>query len=530
MLKTSHIEFSSTALFSNLIIDYWTRNDQVNEFYSYSPSIDQIEAIIKDKEQESIDRKLLVDVIKKQYRQLNINESVQQHIKDLESQRAFCIVTAHQLNIFTGPLYYIYKIAQTISTCRQLKHKYPSYQFIPVYWMGSEDHDFEEINHISLFNKKIEWTDKQGGVTGAYSTDTLLSLIDEIQSILGDAPYTNELIQLFKNAYTNTNLTEATRYLVNELFGEYGLVVIDGNDAALKQQFVDVMQDELTFQHSFKLVSEQIEKLESKGYKQQAHPRAINLFYVKDKLRERILKEQSDFKINNTELSFSAAEIFEELNKNPERFSPNVILRPLYQQKILPALAYIGGAGELAYWLQLKPLFDFYKVNFPQLLLRNSVLMYSAVQKDKAEKLGVSMEELFGDIEQLKKKFIASHTEDDIDVELIKNELTSVFFQLQEITKKVDHTLVNTVGAELQKAIQGVDSIQKRLIKSLKQKNETQLNQLEKLKVQLFPGHSLQERVENFAPYYAKFGKAFIENLIEEFDVYNRQFLLIQYS
>ena len=529
MKVINSIPFSETHLFSKLILDYVSNDEKTKPFYNYDLSIDAIEQIIQDKKKENIDRKLLVETIKRQYADIEIlPENVSNNIHSLENSTTFCIVTAHQLNVFGGPLYYIYKIAQTISTCNQLKTKYPNYNFVPVYWLGSEDHDFEEINHIHLFNKKIEWNDKQGGATGEYSTQTILPLIEEIKTILGESEFVNQLIEIYQKAYTQPTLTGATKYLVNALFGEYGLVVVDGNDKAFKKQFSEIIEDELLQQNSFKLATEQLKQLEANGYKQQAFPREINLFYLSKNSRERIVYENSEYKIQNSELKFTKEEILTELENHPERFSPNVILRPLFQQKILPSLAYIGGAGELSYWLQLKPIFEFYKVNFPQLILRNSALIVNGNTAKKISKLDFKTEDFFKDIDTLKKDFIAQHTEDDIDVSIYKNEVETTFNKLQELTKNIDATLVNTVGVELQKSIQSIDGIQKRLMKSLKQKNETELNQIEKIKTQLFPQNNLQERVDNFSSYYAKHGQPFIDDLIAYFDVYNKQFLLIE--
>ncbi len=525
---TNNIPFSQTNLFSKLILDYISEDKNAQPFYNYATNIDAIEQIIQDKKKENIDRKLLVETIKQQYIDVDVLPAVTDNISVLENDNSFCIVTAHQLNIFAGPLYYIYKIAQTIATCNQLKAKYPNYNFVPVYWLGSEDHDFEEINHIYLYNKKIEWTDKQGGATGEYTTRSILPLIDEIKTIL-NVDDAHEIITLFKDAYSKSNLTNATRYLVNKLFGEFGLLVVDGNDKTFKQQFSAVIKDELLNQHAVKLVTEQLHQLEAKGYKQQAFPRDINLFYLSKNSRERIVEENSEFRIQNLELKFTKEEILIELENHPEKFSPNVILRPLFQQKILPSLAYIGGAGELSYWLQLKPIFDFYNVNFPQLLLRNSVLFVNENITKKIEKLGFKTEDFFKDVDTLKKDFIARNTNEDIDVSIYKTELESTFNKLQELTKNIDASLVNVVGAESQKSLQSIDNIQKRLVKSLKQKNETELNQIERIKTQLFPNNSLQERVENFATYYAKDGQHFITDLIKAFDVYHKQFLIIQH-
>jgi bacillithiol biosynthesis cysteine-adding enzyme BshC len=529
-MTVTQIPFSQTNLFSKLILDYISQHENVKPFYNYEVSIDAIDKIIADKQKEIIDRKVLVQTIKKQYAGLEVPAHVSENITSLENSTTFCVVTAHQLNIFGGPLYYIYKIAQTISTCNQLKTKFPNYNFVPVYWLGSEDHDFEEINHIYLYNKKIEWQDKQGGATGEYSTNSILPLIEEIKTILGESEFANQLIEIFQKAYAQPTLTHAARYLVNALFGAYGLVVVDGNDTTFKQQYAAIMRDELVHQNSFKLVTQQLAQLDTKGYKQQAFPREINLFYLTKNSRERIVKENSEFRIQNSELKFTESEILTELQSHPERFSPNVILRPLFQQKILPSLAYIGGAGELSYWLQLKPVFDFYKVNFPQLLLRNSALLINEATVKKIDKIGFALPDFFKSTDELKKEFIAGNTEENLDVAVYKTELEATFEKVKELAKNIDASLVNTVGAELQKSLQSIDSIEKRLLKSLKQKNETELNQIEKIKNQLFPNNSLQERVENFSAYYAKYGQAFITDLIEAFDVYNKQILLIQFS
>ena len=527
-METQNILFKSTGYFSNLILDYISSNNKVKEFYQYPISADAIPTIIADKQQEKIDRNLLVTTIKNQYASIAISDSVSHNINQLKEENTFCVVTAHQLNIFGGPLYYIYKIAQTIATCNQLKAKYPSYHFVPVYWLGSEDHDFEEINHINLYQKKIEWQDKQGGCTGNYSTESILPLIDELKTIIGKESFSETLIQLFTNAYQQNNLTKATGYLVNCLFEKHGLVIVDGNDKNFKNEFSAVITEELVQQPTIHLVQQQLAKLEALGYKQQAFPREINLFYIQERSRERITfnSEKQLYEVVNTNIVFTKDEILLEVQTNPERFSPNVILRPLMQQKILPSVAYIGGAGELSYWLQLKTVFEHYKVNFPQLLLRNSALLVNNAINKKIAKVGFTTQDFFQDTTLLKKNYITTNTEDNIHLDNYKQEIEKVFTALKDLTNKIDTTLVNTVGAEQQKSLQSIDVIQSKLLKSLKQKNEVALQQIDKIKEQLFPNNSLQERVENFSIYYAKYGNTFIENLIENFNVYELEFLL----
>ena len=520
--------FEQTNAFSKIIIDYINNDERLSEFVTDFPSINDIEKIIETKQKESIDRKLLVQTIFQQYQHIEIDETFSKQIHALEDKQTFCIVTAHQLNIFGGPLYYIYKIAQTIATCNLLQKKYPSYQFVPIYWLGSEDHDFEEINHTYLYNKKIEWTDKQGGIIGNYDTASLQFLIEVLENLIKNQPFGKKLSSIFKDAYASKTLAEATRNWLHKLFGQYGLIVVDGNEKAFKQACSDIIKDDILQHSAYNIVAETIHKMEQKGYKHQAMPRQINLFYIDKNSRERIEfdAEKQQYFILNTDKVFSKEEILSELKNYPEKFSPNVILRPLFQQKILPSLMYIGGGGEIAYWLQLKNLFDKSNIAFPQLIVRNSALIITRQQKERLEKLNIPITQIFHSLDDLKNNFIRQEKNISIEEE-VKN-IEQQFAIIQEKIKEIDASLVNYVGAEAQKTFKSTEHIEARIHKALKQKNETSLNQMEKIKNQLFPNNNLQERVDNFSAYYADFGQQFIEMLIAEFDVYQKQFLVIE--
>lgn len=525
------INYSEINLLPKLISDYILGNEQAKAFYSYLPDIGETEKIIQAKKKEPINRAVLASIIGKQYRNIEINEEAEKNCTKLLDENTFCIVTAHQLNIFTGPLYYLIKIACTISTCRLLQTKYPQYAFVPVYWMGSEDHDFEEINHIHVFNKKLEWQDKQGGATGQYTTESLLPLITDLQNILGDSADADFLIELFKTAYAKNNLADAARLLLNNLFGKYGLLCIDGNDSELKRQMIPVFLNEIEKQTAYTLVNEQLAALEEKNYKQQAYPREINLFYLSKNSRERIIFEPDSnlYVINNTAISFTKEQLIAEIENHPERFSPNVILRPLFQQKVLPSIAYIGGAGELGYWLQLKTVFDYHQVQFPQLFLRNSVILLAKNELEKWENAGFTIADLFKSTDELKKEFVMQNTAHLTDFSAYKNKIKTIFSDLENEITAIDATLKNSVGAEQQKAIQSLDILEKKTLKSLKQKSETELNRIEKIKNKVFPDGIFQERYDNFSMYYAKSGNELIQLLVNSTDVYEPKLLVIGY-
>ena len=433
--------------------------------------------------------------------------------------------------MFTGHLYFIYKIISVINTTKILAEKYPEYQFVPVYWMATEDHDFDEINHFHLQNKTICWNSSQTGMTGNFNTETLDEVFNIFEKTIGLGEKANYLKCLFRNSYLkNTNLALATRFLVNSLFQEYGVVVIDGNDPSLKMQFAPFIERELMQNVSFQEVTKTIRDIQviDNSYPIQVNPREINLFYLTDNGRNRIVKNDGVFKVLQTDISFSEEEILKEVKSHPERFSPNVIMRPVYQEVILPNLAYIGGGGEIAYWLELKGLFDFERIPFPILMLRNSVLLITENQYNKIEKLKVSIEDLFLKPSDLKNKKTKEFSEFPIDFTPQRNFLINQFSDLYKIAEQTDPSFKNAVKAQEVKQLKGLEMLEKRLLKAQNRKFSDVLERINILQSELFPNGTLQERFSNFSDFFLEQGKDFIPNLIEELNPFDNRFLVIK--
>ncbi|MFD1292529.1 bacillithiol biosynthesis cysteine-adding enzyme BshC [Lutibacter holmesii] len=529
-MKLHHIPFQQTGYFSKLMNDYLDENQELASFYGNFPNIEGFKNQINLKNEFSLKtRKVLVESLKNQYISTEISEKTQINIEQLEVENTFTVITGHQLNIFTGPLYFLYKIASTINLTKQLAAEFPNKNFVPVYWMATEDHDFEEINYFNFKGKKIAWERESSGAVGRLKTTDFDKVLDVFKEELGNSTNEKKLIELFKNAYVaHENLTDATRYLVNELFGEYGLVIIDGDDIALKKEFSPIVKNELLQHTSFKKVTETNEQL-SKNYKIQVNPRALNLFYLKDNLRERIVFENNQFKINNTTISFSETEILGELQTHPERFSPNVIMRPLYQERILPNLCYIGGGGEIAYWFQLKAYFEAVKTPFPILLLRNSVLLASNKQLSKLNKLNITLSEVFCKQEELITKKVKELSEVSIDFTQQNNFLQEQFKHLKEVAAKTDVSFIGAVNAQEQKQLNGLAYLEKRLLKAQKRKLKDQVTRIKMLQDQLFPNQSLEERTRNFSEVYANLGNTLIPMLLDALDPLKLEFTIIEY-
>ena len=394
MFKT--IPYHKTGYFSKTALDYLSQSEDIRDFYDLFPTIDNFKKQIEHKSDFSVSkRKTLVKTLEGQYKDINTSSTTKENIQLLLDSNTFTITTGHQLNLFTGPLYFLYKIISTINLCETLQVKYPKQKFVPIYWMATEDHDFEEIQYFNFKHKKVKWHRESSGAVGRLSTKGLDAVFNEIKQVFGTSKNGQKLTKLFKESYLqHDNLTDATRFLTNELFADYGLVIIDADSKELKHEFAPFIEEELLKNTAYHQVSKTNKEL-SKHYKIQVNPREINLFYLTNNIRERIIFKDNKYLINNTNISFSWEDFLIEVSNHPERFSPNVILRPLYQEVVLPNLCYIGGGGELAYWLELKAYFEKVGVVFPILLLRNSALLLSDKQHRKLNKLVVSKEELF---------------------------------------------------------------------------------------------------------------------------------------
>lgn len=503
-MPTDCISYQKSGYFSKLIVDYLDQKPEVQSLFKRFPTLDNFEAQIDEKSKNfSLDNRLvLAEALKNQNEILTVSELTKSNIELLKSENTYTITTGHQLNLFTGPIYFLYKIASTINLCKQLKEKHPQHNFVPVYWMATEDHDFEEINHFHLKDKKIKWTRESSGPVGRLSNEGLNQVFEEFSEVIGIGENAKYLKDLFTKSYLeHNNLADATRFLANELFSEEGLVIIDGDDATLKTLFVPYVKEELLNQSSYKEVSKTIEQL--KAYTVQVNPREINLFYIENHLRERIVFENNIYKVNHTEIQFSEAEILDLVEKSPEKFSPNVILRPLYQEVILPNLAYIGGGGEIAYWLELKSNFESQNVTFPILILRNSFVVATEKQLEKIEKLQVTWSELFLTPDELTHQKTKELSVFKIDFSEQKATLQKQFTELLKIAAQTDKSFIGAVKAQEAKQLKGLNNLEKRLLKAEKRVHAEKLDRMHYLQNDLFPKGSLQERKFNFSTFYS---------------------------
>lgn len=524
----TYLPYSKTNYFSGIALDYIDGVEKLQPFYKYPINIDGIKQSIDARKKFNQDRSVLVAELKKQYAGLSLMKAVDDNIQLLLNENTFTVTTAHQPNIFTGPLYFVYKILHTVKLATLLKERLPEHNFVPVYYMGSEDADLDELGAISIDGVIYKWNTNQTGAVGRMKVDnTFLQLMTQMHGQLGVLPYGNELIDVFGKVYTKgKTIQQATLEIVNHFFGSYGVVVLIPDNANLKKLFRGVIEKELTQQFSYKAVSETITSME-KHYKVQAGGRALNLFYLKEDRRERIEKEGDVYKVETLGLNFTEQEILTELKNSPERFSPNVILRGAFQETILPNIAFIGGGGELAYWLELKKVFDAVNIPYPVLLLRNSFLIIEDKWTRITKELGLSASELFRPVFEIMHLVVASRSSNQFALNGELKKVEDLYEQIGELATNVDKTLHNHVVALKTKAVKRLQELEKKMLRAEKKKFEAEQRHLEKIRATLFPNNNLQERVENIALLYSTYGKGFLDVLLNHSLTLEQEFAIL---
>lgn len=482
---------------------------------------------ILDKDQSgTFNRKLLKTVLMDQYASIDIASRyprVHDAILEIGDENAMTVVTGHQLCLFTGPLYFIYKIVNTIRLAEELSER-TKRRVVPIFWMATEDHDFDEVNHVWLGDLKYEWKRESGDAVGRLSTDGIESVVDEVQRVVDSSLPVEKLLDLFRRCYRpGQTLAAATRELVTELFGNKGLVIIDGDDSRLKSELIPVFESELVGGFSQEAMGRGPKVLDD-VYHQQVTPRDINLFYLKDGMRYRLTRRHSTIYAVDSEYSWSQEDVVKELHNHPERFSPNVVLRPVYQEYILPNLAYIGGGGELAYWLQLKPVFDALTIPMPVLRLRNSVGFIRRKVVHKMDKLELGVTDLAAAQFEARRDYFRERIQLDDRLSETKAFAQKTFDSMFKLAAEVDPSLKGTAEAYNARQQHLLDNFEKKILRSEQRRHADVTRMFEEVYAEAFPGGGLQERRDTYITLVERFGPDVLELLYDELDPFAHDF------
>jgi bacillithiol biosynthesis cysteine-adding enzyme BshC len=526
-LKTiNKISFQDIQSIPQLVKDFL--NQDIEGFEENTFSIDHFKHQIHVKQNafSSEQRMVLFTDLEKQLSNLVLSSKQKENLEGLKLPNTFTITTGHQLNLFSGPAFFVYKILQTVKTCSYLKDNFPDFNFVPVYWMASEDHDFAEINHFKTETDYYEINEKSGGAVGRIQMNDT-HFISEFEKEFKDSIFGTELILMLKESYKVGNtLTDAIKILVNRLFSEFGLLILDGDSKELKNQVKEIFKDELLNFSLHKTSREKVEFLTEKYGKVQVNPREINLFYLSE-TRDRIDFDGQKYIVVDKNISFTEEEILSELENFPEKFSPNALMRPVYQECVLPNLAYIGGNAEIMYWLELKDYFAKINIPFPVLIPRNSMLFLKEKTLGKIQKLNLKIEDFFGNFTTIINHKIV---EDNSILKLLEEKeslLFNNFSELKTVAESTEKSFGNMVKAEEVRQLKSFSRMKKRLLHAEKIKQGELLERLENLFLDVHPSKNWQERVYNFSVFFADFGYSWLETCLEEMVVQESKLIIV---
>ncbi|WP_236979239.1 bacillithiol biosynthesis cysteine-adding enzyme BshC [Membranihabitans maritimus] len=515
-MNTLYFDFKSIGKFSDNDIAYSSGNKKLEPFYSFFPSQENLLNAAEKRKNFTVDREVLVAEITRQYKGFTDHEEIFTYISKLKDPNVFTITTAHQPNLLTGPLYFIYKCLSAIKASGEFNKRNSQYETIPILVLGGEDHDFEELNHLRIFGKPIVWEDEQGGAIGRYKTASLQPIIDEIYQILGDSENAQLLKGKIEKAFNGKeNYGQSMQHFVHELLGHLGILVVSMDNKAFKKRMIPYFKDDLLNKSSHRIVNEVQESFSEAGFDKQAFVRPINFFYLTKNSRDRIEENNGTYSLVNSDNNWSQDELLHEIETNPENFSPNVILRPIYQEVILPNLAYVGGGGEISYWLERLSQFEELKVFFPMLIRRDSIQLISNKDLEILQEYHFSIEDLFLPDHKLTEKYLSEFGRDEIDISKELQAIDELEKKVQEKAEVIDQSLVARIGAQFAKFKNDLQGVEKRLKKTEKQSHDRNIKKINRIKSKLFPNNGLQERSDNFMSWYILHGEGFFQLLLE---------------
>jgi len=518
MYTIQKISFEDVPQFSDRDKAYQRQDSRLQELIEHTPDLTAISKVVEARRAADIDRSLLVEVLTDQYKKMPSSPAVLANIQRLGDQDTYTVITAHQPSILTGPLYYIYKIASAISLAQKLTKQDLGISVVPVFITGGEDHDFDEIATMHLFNQDFTWETNQIGATGRMTLDGIDQVLNTVQEKLGDSEHAQGLKKIFQTSYEQAETYgQFMVILTNELFKDYGLIVANMDDRRYKDVLLPYVLRDLADKDSQRCVEQDQKILETQGFKSQAHAREVNIFWH-DGDRHRVVPVSEDtYRIGEDIYTQSA--LTDLLKSDPNNISPNVVLRPIYQELIFPNLAYIGGGGELAYWLERRSLFAQWALPFPMLIRRDSMHIIDKKTVKLVQGAGLDIIQFFDREDRVLEAYTRSLSSEEINLQEEKTALSDLFDKISEKLATIDPTLKKTALGEGSKGVKSLDYLESKMLKAEKSKHEIQLNRVRKAKQKLWPGNnSLQERYDNFIPYYLKHGKAWIDEIISVAD------------
>lgn len=552
------VEYNKLPSFNNLFLDYISHNEEHSQklnkyFYSDYRENQNIAKVIENKAQNYnanryFDKNTLIDILKRQNMTFGGNELTASNIELLKDDNTFAVVTGQQVGLYTGNLYTIFKLITAIKFTNELKNRFPEHNFVPIFWLESEDHDLDEANHVNVINGQNELVrvgyeseiiDDADGTrrnlkpVGSLKFDnTITEQNQKLKHALIDTDFKESLFEKINSYYTPGNDYKSSfACLLNWIFKDYGPVIIDYSDLEVKKLLTPVFEKELTTSpklcESIITTSAELEH----NYDLQVKPKVINLFFIHNENRLLIEpRENNRFALRNSKRRFEHDEIMNILFENPELFSPNVVLRPICQDYLLPTVAYVGGPSEISYFAQLKPAYEHYDITMPVIYPRASVTILENKINKFLKNFNIDFTDVFHHktlISKVADKLSEIKVEDEISK--AQDEFNTIFYELKNMTAKIDKTLQNSLENVKEKLNASMELFKNKLINAQALKSDTTTVQIDKVVNNLYPASKLQERVINVTYFLNKYNDTFIKKLFYEIDVNNFSHQVIEF-
>lgn len=529
------VNFSEIPGHTKLFLDYLYNFEKLSKFYvrnpfdkeTYSKAFEEITS------NRPVKRANLESLIRNQYAGKTYSAKTQKNIELLGKDSTLTIVTGQQLGILGGPLYTFNKIITTIKLANHLNERFDSFNFVPLFWLEGDDHDFNEVRTINIIDnanelKSISYGEETPEDETTQSVgqlnfdDEINSFITELEQNLRHTEFTAGLMSQIKNIYSSgKSFKESFRNLIELYFDEYGLIIFDPQDDAVKSLLKPVIKKELL---EYRVRAEQTIRVSAEldeVYHAQVKIKPINLFINFENGRHSLEPDEEDFKLKRKRKRFTKDEILDLVENDPQRFSPNVLFRPVCQDYILPTAFYIGGPSEIAYFAQVMPLYKFFNVPPPFIYPRSSGTLLEKGLRNALDKFNLQIIEIFSDSEEVKRKIINSMDEtplEDFFLSAVK-ETELVFDNLKERLFSIDKTTSDSVQRYREKSLNNIEELKSKSMQAQKKKHEVSLRQIDKLISILFPHENLQERELNFIYFANKYGPDFFRKIFDELQI-----------
>lgn len=531
-----YINFSNIPANQNLFLDFIEEFDNVAKFYSknFRDKDNYIKHFNRLIQQDRSHRNKLTQIIKNQYSTKKVSKETEANIEQLDSPKTIAVITGQQLGLFGGPLYTIYKTITAIKFCKKLKEDYPEFNFVPIFWLEGDDHDYDEVRTISLLNNEniltdisyndgIEEETNRGSIGKLKFNENINLVFEELQKTLRETEFKASLIDFLKTIYSpGKTFLESFSELLFNLFDQHGLIIFNPIDDEVKKLLTPIFRKAITdFQYHSTALVERSAELEE-VYHAQVKVKAINLFYLDEK--ERLLiepTETGELRLKGKRKKFSFEEILNQIENTPEKFSPNVLLRPICQDFLFSTGFYIAGPGEISYFAQVNPLYEFFSIEEPFIYPRASATIVEQGVNQVLTKHNLSILEIFVEEKELIDKIVRASSELNIEqlFSSANENINNVFKDVSEKIILIDKTLGDLSEKSLQRIQQTLDYLKQKATEAEKRKYETSIRQLSKVQNILYPKNNLQEREINFIYFVNKYGMDFLKWLYDNLTI-----------